>query len=124
MILKHLADHVIKQSPTCGAIHEVLRGKEYSPNIAIAFDIGVTTPHYHQTFDEIYFLIEGWIDLRLFDPATNAISNHHLEANELCVITKGIHHQVTSASPKNRLAVITVPRFDPTDEHVSDQLTK
>ncbi len=123
MILKHLADHVVKHSPTCGAIHEVLRGEEYSPNLAIAFDIGITTPHYHKTFDEIYFVMEGTIDLRLLDPATKAITNHRLEANELCVITKGIHHQVTSTSSKNRLAVITVPQFDLSDEHVSDRLT-
>lgn len=122
MILKHLSDHVIKHSPTCGAIHEVLRGQEYSPNLAIAFDIGVTTPHYHKSFDEIYFVIEGAIDLRLHDPESEATTNHRLEANELCVITKGIHHQVTSASPKNRLAVITVPRFDMSDEHFSDKL--
>lgn len=122
MIFKFLTDHVVKTSPTCGGIHEVLRGTEYSPNVAIAFDIGATTPHYHNTFDEIYFVIDGEIDLRLHDPATAQTTVHHLEANELCVITKGIHHEITSASSKNRLAVITVPRFDVSDEHLSDVL--
>ncbi|MFZ4599931.1 MAG: hypothetical protein ACOYNN_14905 [Terrimicrobiaceae bacterium] len=122
MILKLLADHVVKTSPTCGAIHEVLRGEEYSPNVALAFDIGVTTAHYHRTFDEIYFVIDGSIDLQLHDPATCQTTSHHLVANELCVISKTVHHRITSASPRNRLAVLTIPRFDASDEHLSDIL--
>jgi mannose-6-phosphate isomerase-like protein (cupin superfamily) len=122
MIFKFLADHVVKTSPTCGAIHEVLRGAEYSPNVAIAFDISATIPHYHKTFDEIYFVIDGQIDLRLHNPATGQTTVHHLEANELCVITKGIHHEIMAASSRNRLAVMTVPRFDISDEHLSDVL--
>jgi len=122
MILKHLADHVVKTSPTCGAIHEILRGVECSPNIALAFDIGRTVPHYHTSFDEIYFVLDGTIDLRLHDPATAGTTLHNLVANEVCVITRGVHHEIVSSSPKNRLAVITTPRFEVSDEHRSDVL--
>lgn len=121
MILKLLADHVVKHSATCGEIREILRGSEFSPNIAIAVNIGTTTPHYHQTFDEIYFVLDGSLTLRLHDPAGNVFSTHTLVANELCVITRGIHHVVAEASPQNRLAVITTPRFDIADEIVSDR---
>jgi hypothetical protein len=43
MILKLLADHAVKQSPTCGEIREILHGGEWSPNIALAMDIDRTT---------------------------------------------------------------------------------
>ena len=122
MILKLAADHVIKQSPTCGEIHEILRHGEYSPTIALALNIGPTTPHYHLTYDETYFVLDGTLELKLHDPSTNTTSTHKLEANELCVITKGIHHQVIHASPANRLCVISVPAFDLADEHLSDKL--
>jgi mannose-6-phosphate isomerase-like protein (cupin superfamily) len=124
MILRHLADHIVKTSPTCGAIHEILRDGECSPNLALAFNIGRTVPHYHTTFDEIYFVLDGTIDLRLHDPASALTTVHRLEANEVCVITRGIHHEILSASPANRLAVITSPRFDMSDEHASEVLNR
>lgn len=123
MILKKLTDHVVKESPTCGPIHEILRGAECSPNLAVAFDIGPTTPHFHTTFDEIYFVLDGSIRLRLYDPAASATTVHALSANEVCVITRGIHHEIVDASPRNRLAVITTPRFNVSDEHPSDVLS-
>jgi mannose-6-phosphate isomerase-like protein (cupin superfamily) len=122
MILKLLTDHVVKQSPTCGEIREVLRASEWSPNLALAIDISRTTAHSHTSFDEIYFVLDGWLELRLYDPADGSRSTQRLEANELCVITRGIHHQVAAASPHNRLCVITTPQFDPNDEVISVQL--
>ncbi len=122
MLIKHLADHVVKQSPTCGEIREILRGAEYSPNLALATNIGVTTAHYHLGFDEIYFVLDGELLLHLFDPASEEKKEVKLVAGELCVITKGIHHQVVEATPENRLCVITMPAFEMGDEHVSNKL--
>ncbi|GAB4182889.1 MAG: hypothetical protein Fur0032_23910 [Terrimicrobiaceae bacterium] len=123
MLIKLLSDHVVKQSPTCGEIREILRGGEYSPNIALAMGIGVTTAHYHLGFDEIYFVLDGTLVLKLHDPATGESTDVELGPNELCVITRGIHHQVLKASESNRLCVITCPAFDPQDEHLSDKLS-
>lgn len=122
MIIKHLADHVVKSSPTCGEIHEILSGNEFSPNIALAFDIGPTKAHFHTTFDEIYFVLDGSVCLSLFDPVTGRTTGHELKANELCVITRGIHHRVTAASKGNRLCVITTPGFSAGDEHLSSEI--
>jgi hypothetical protein len=61
MITKLLSDQVVKTSPFCGAIHEILTGAEYSPSIALAIDIRETVPHFHKTFDEIYFVVDGEI---------------------------------------------------------------
>lgn len=122
MLIKHLADHVVKSSPTCGEIHEILCGNEFSPNVALAFDIGPTKAHFHTTFDEIYFVLDGSIRLTLFDPATGQVTHQDLAANELCVITRGIHHRVTAASPANRLCVITTPQFSAGDEQLSSEI--
>lgn len=122
MLTKLVRDHVVKRSPTCGEIREILRGGDYSPNLALAIDIQMTTPHFHQTFDEIYLVLDGSLRLKFYDPATNLISEQMLGPNELCVITRGIHHQVTEASAANRLCVITIPHFTADDEHVSERL--
>jgi mannose-6-phosphate isomerase-like protein (cupin superfamily) len=122
MITKLLSDHVVKTSPFCGAIHEILTDAEYSPSIALAIDIRETVPHFHKTFDEIYFVLDGEIALTLHDPATSKTTEQKLVADELCVITKGVHHKVAASSAKNRLCVICVPQFDASDEHKSDVL--
>ncbi len=122
MILKLAADHIVNHSPTCGEIHQILQHGEYSPTIALALNIGRTTAHYHLGYDETYFVLDGTLELKLYDPSTRITSTHRLGANELCVITKGIHHQVVHASPANRLCIISVPAFDLADEHLSDNL--
>jgi mannose-6-phosphate isomerase-like protein (cupin superfamily) len=123
MIVKLYKDHVVKQSPTCGELREILIGNEYPfLNIAVAQDIKPTRAHYHNGFDEIYFVLDGWMNLKLFDPKTEKIWTQRLEANELCVITKGIHHELTETSDTNRLCVITVPGFVESDEHLSDKI--
>jgi mannose-6-phosphate isomerase-like protein (cupin superfamily) len=122
MITKLLSDHVVKTSPFCGAIHEILTGAEYSPSLALAIDIRETVPHFHKTFDEVYFVLDGEISLALHDPATGKTTEQRLGADELCVITKGVHHKVVRSSAKNRLCVICVPHFDPSDEHKSEIL--
>ena len=120
MITKLWKDHVIKQSPFCGELREILPGSEHSPDIAIALDIRPTTAHFHQGFDEIYFVPDGNLVLELYDPAKGEIIEQKLSANELCVITKGIHHKIKEAAEKNRLCIITMPCFDGQDEHESE----
>jgi len=117
MILKKLADHVVIDNPLCGTIHNILRKSDFEgTNVAIAIDIRPTKAHYHQTFEEIYLVLDGSLTLALHDPANNSTREVELQANELCLINKGLHHVIKSASPKNRLCIITHPHFDPADE--------
>jgi mannose-6-phosphate isomerase-like protein (cupin superfamily) len=123
MIVRKTADQVINHSPTCGEIHEILIGGDYPHlNIAVAQDIRPTRAHFHKGFDEIYFVLDGTMRLGLYDPATGKTSEVELSANELCVISRGVHHVIRESSGSNRLCVITVPGFDPADEHPSDRL--
>ena len=112
-----------QRTPTCGEIREILIGNDYPYlNIAIAQDIKPTRAHYHKEFDEIYFVLDGSMNLKFFDHVTEKTWTQQLGADELCVIGKGIHHKVIEASDKNRLCVITVPRFEESDEHLSDKI--
>ena len=90
--------------------------------IALAPNIEQTTAHFHRGLDEIYFMLDGRLTLCLYDPASEKIWNETLGPNELCVITKGIHHKVVGSSKPNRLCVICVLPFDPDDEHMSEKI--
>jgi mannose-6-phosphate isomerase-like protein (cupin superfamily) len=121
-MLRKQEHHNIKMSPVCGKIIEILSSRDYPRiDIAIVLDIKPTKAHYHKSFEEIYFVLDGHITLGLYEPKENKYNECILEANELMVIAPGIHHKVMAASDKNRLCVICLPGFDPNDEHLSDK---
>jgi hypothetical protein len=39
--------------------------------------------HFHPDFDEIYFMRDGWIRIRTYDPAGGAYAEQRLGRNEL-----------------------------------------
>jgi mannose-6-phosphate isomerase-like protein (cupin superfamily) len=123
MIIRKSDSHKVIESSTCGSIHEILRKGDYPHlDIAVAHNIGPTKAHFHTGFDEIYFVLDGDLLLKTYDPATGKIEQLSLSANELCVISRGIHHVIVSSSSKNRLCAITIPCFNAADEHPSDRL--
>jgi mannose-6-phosphate isomerase-like protein (cupin superfamily) len=123
MIVRSVQDHQRSLSPWCGEIREILATAEYPAiSVAEAIDIKTTRAHFHRTFDEIYFVLDGSIRVRLYDPATSRTWEQLLAANELCVISKGLHHGIVEASEQNRLCAICLPRFNPADETTSDRI--
>ncbi|MGK7912250.1 MAG: hypothetical protein AB4050_12350 [Synechococcus sp.] len=121
MLIRKMSDHVVKQTPTCGKIREVLQGDDYKGlDFAFGLDMKPTTGHYHKTFDEIYIILDGSFEIRFHDPKENRSWTEKFESNELVVIERGIHHRIISTSPKNRLGVICVPGFKVGDEHLSN----
>jgi mannose-6-phosphate isomerase-like protein (cupin superfamily) len=123
MLTKKLADHFVIHSPFCGEIREIITGKDNDKlGIAIAVDIKPTTAHYHKTFDEIYFVLDGELELEFYDPALEKTWSEVLSANELIVVSKGIHHKVVRSSGHNRLCVVSVPPFHADDENPSDRI--
>jgi len=123
MLVCKISGHLIKQSPWCGEIREILGGGAYPPlSVAVALDIKPTRAHFHRTFDEIYFVLDGSLTLRFYDAKSHRTWTESLAANELCVIGSGIHHAIIEASPRNRLCVLCVPQFDAADETSSDRI--
>jgi mannose-6-phosphate isomerase-like protein (cupin superfamily) len=115
--------HIKKFSPLCGEVIEILRSCDYPRlNIAVVKNIEPTQGHYHKTFEEIYFVVNGSIKLRTYDPQTQIFEECVLEALELKIIAPGVHHKVVEASLENCLVAITVPGFDPQDENLSTHL--
>jgi mannose-6-phosphate isomerase-like protein (cupin superfamily) len=122
MLTKKLADHLIVHSPFCGEIREIIGGNDYDKlGLAVAVGIEPTTAHYHKTFDEIYFVLDGELELKFYDPAADKTWHEVLSANEL-VVSIGIHHKVVRASEHNRLCVVSVPPFHADDENPSDKV--
>jgi mannose-6-phosphate isomerase-like protein (cupin superfamily) len=123
MLTKKLADHIIVHSPFCGEIREIIAGSDYDKlGVAVAIDIKPTTAHFHKTFDEIYFVLDGELELEFYDPESGRIWTESLSANELTIVSKGVHHKVLKASEKNSLCVISVPPFHADDENPSGKI--
>jgi mannose-6-phosphate isomerase-like protein (cupin superfamily) len=119
MIIKLKKGQKVVQTK-CGNVHEILSGGEYSPNISFVPNIRQTVGHYHTGFDEIYFVLDGRLVIKFYDPNTDKFEEHELHRNELVIISKGIHHKVIKSSDRNRLCVITVPKYDANDEKISE----
>jgi hypothetical protein len=60
MIIKRERDHALIESPMCGMLREIIRAEDgVAVNIAVLNNIGETKGHYHETFDELYFMLDG-----------------------------------------------------------------
>lgn len=124
MLIKKIEDQIINATDTCGEIRTIIKKGEYHfLGMAIAINIQPTKAHYHNTFDEIYFLTDGNMTLGIYNPLTNKKDQYELNSNELFIISKGLHHKILTASAQNRLCIISVPPFYPDDEHPSDKFT-
>jgi len=125
-LVKQVANQVLKTTPFCGKLWEILRRGDYRGlDVAVLEDVNSTVGHFHRGFDEIYFQLDGTLTVTLFDPNLGADTPEQivtLARNELCVIPRGVHHKVSRASRGNRLCCICVPSFDPADETRSEQL--
>jgi mannose-6-phosphate isomerase-like protein (cupin superfamily) len=122
MIIKKRTDHISSETKCCGNLSEILTKRDDKfVGVAIAVNIQPTLPHFHMSFDEIYLVLDGMITLDLYDPNHQTYLACDLGANELCIITRGIHHRISKSSNTNRLCVITNPAFQADDEHPSDK---
>ena len=121
MLVKLVKDIVQNQTATCGRVDMILSTSDYAKlNVAICLNIKPTIAHYHPTFDEIYFVLDGWIDLKTYDPATGRYAAQRLGQNEMALFPAGLHHVITASSEVNRLCVLMIPGF--TGEVPSDKL--
>ena len=121
-MLRKKIHHYLKNSPRCGEIIEILSSRDCSlVDISVVLNIGSTKGHYHKKFHEIYFVMDGHMTLGLYDPTLDLYAEHVLDPHELMVIDPGVHHKVLHASEQNRICVISLPGFDPNDEHLSDK---
>ncbi len=68
--------------------------------------------HYHETFDEAYYCVEGRAVVRL-RPHTDKEAHHRqLSAGSCATIPKYTDHKVVGGTPDNRVMVFYWPRFN------------
>jgi hypothetical protein len=58
-------DHNHVKTPFCGDLIEVLSDGAPAPDIAVLIDMMPTRAHFHNTFEEVYFALDGSFNLRL-----------------------------------------------------------
>jgi len=123
MIKKKYSDHTVLDCPYAKEMREIISSEEYDKaGVAIAVDLEHMDAHYHNTFDEVYFVLEGNLKFQFYDPNTGKTWIENLEPNETVIVSKGIHHKILRASEHNRLFVVSIPPYHPDDENPSDKI--
>lgn len=123
MITKKYTEHNVLDSPYAREMREIINSNEYEKaSMAIAVDLEQMDAHYHRTFDEIFFVLEGDMKFEFYDPQNGNIWTVESSVNDLVIVKKGIHHKVLRASENNRLLVVTIPPYHPDDENPSDKI--
>lgn len=113
-------DHLHLDTP-CGPLTEIFgTAKPVPVSIALLENIRTTEPHYHRELEEVYFVLEGTVGVRLYDSETGEATDVKLSQYEACVIPRGVHHQVVCSSERNLLCALAVPQFNREDDHPSD----
>lgn len=116
-------DHVLYECAYAKEMREVLDKDNYGPvGLAIAVDLKEMKGHYHKTFDEIYYLLNGNMNVKFYDPDGGKTWTEHLEKGDTMVIPKGIHHAIQNSSPENKLMVMSIPPWYAEDENPSDEI--
>jgi len=123
MITKKYTEHNVLDSPYAGEMREIINSSEYNKaGVAIAVDLEQMDAHYHRTFDEIFFVLDGDMKFEFYDPANGNVWTEESSLNDLVIVKKGIHHKVLSASEHNRLLVVSIPPYHPDDENPSERI--
>jgi len=123
MITKKYSEHNVLDSPYCREMREIINSNEYEKaGVAIAVDLEQMDAHYHKTFDQIFFVLDGDLKFKFYDPQNGNTWTVESSLNDLVIVKEGIHHNVLRASEHNRLLVVSIPQYDPDDENPSDQI--
>jgi len=123
MITKKYTEHNVLDSPYAREMREIINSSEYNKaGVAIAVDLEQMDAHYHKTFDEIFFVLDGEMKFEFYDPANGNVWAEESSLNDLVIVKKGIHHKVLSASEHNRLLVVSIPPYHPDDENPSERI--
>jgi len=123
MITKKYSEHNVLDCAYSREMREITNASEYEKaSFAIAVDLEQMDAHYHRTFDEIFFVLDGDMKFEFYDPKNGDIWTVESSTNDLVIVAKGIHHKILRASEHNRLLVISIPPYHTDDENPSDKI--
>ncbi len=103
------------QSDTCGLILEVINQKDFPFGIVLSENIKSTDAHYHKKAKKCYWMLEGWVNLKVENIKTGKISKILLDKGDLITFDPFEKHQIIDGSDKNRMVTITSPAW-----HIED----
>lgn len=110
------SDQMQIETETCGLLTEVVNSDDVPISIVLANDLKPTKPHYHKKAIEIYWVLEGKIDVVV--TKENNKQKVELKSGDLVVIEKEENHEVVSASKENKVIVINNPPWKKEDEYL------
>lgn len=106
------------ETETCGLLTEVINSKDVPISIVLAENLQPTKPHYHKKAVEIYWVLEGEVELIVTKGSEK--KEVKLQNGDLVVIEKKEAHQVISASENNIVIVINSPPWEKSDEYLEN----
>ena len=123
MIHVKFEDQILHDCVFAREMRQILNKDNYGPvGLAIGVDLSRMKAHYHKTFDEIYYVLEGTLDFEFYDPAEDKSWGEELSEGDTLVVPKGIHHKIVKTSPSNKLMITSIPPWHADDENPSDVL--
>ncbi len=123
MIHKKPEDQIIHECDYAREMREILGASEYDKmGLAIGVDLGPMATHFHKTFDEIFYVLEGGMNCKFHDPESGKTWTEELSEGDMLVVRKGVHHKILEASSKNRLMVMSIPPWHAEDVNPSDAI--
>ena len=123
MIHKKTQDHVLYDCDYAREMRQILSPSEYDKaGLALGVDLGPMNSHYHKTFDEIFYVLEGSMNCKFYDPESGKTWSEELSSGDVLVVPKGVHHKILEASSKNKLIVMSIPPWHADDVNPSDAI--
>lgn len=102
------------RSNTCGALTELLNDSTIPISITKAINIVPTTKHAHKQSVEIYWVVEGNLEIELTTNRETKVIK--LLQGTILIINPGEFHSVVKASETNEVIVLSTPPWTSDDE--------
>lgn len=103
------------KSDTCGFLLEVINQKDFPFGIVLSENIKSTEAHYHKRAKKCYWMLEGWVYLKVVNIKTGTMSKIKLDEGDLITLDPFEKHQIVDGSDKNLMVTITSPAW-----HIGD----
>lgn len=117
-IINKIQQHQIK-SDSCGLLLEVINQKDFPFGIVLSENIKTSKAHYHKKANKCYWMLAGWVDLKIENIKTGAKSMIKLNDGDLITIEPYEKHQIIAGSDSNRMVTITSPAW-----HIEDVVSE
>ncbi len=104
------------QTHTCGQLLEVISQKDIPYGIALSVNIQPTKAHRNTQSIKSYWILEGWIEVEIFNIKTTQKQTIHLQEGDIITFWPNDKHRIINTSKINKLVTIKSPSWVVFDE--------